>query len=67
MQNTKSLPSLFAQLLFFKEGLWANLSGHSEQKSDGRDSLLFTRESLTTNEQIAWKTDEQIPNPDSKS
>ena len=34
MPKSESLPSLFAQLLFFKELLWANHSGCSKQKSD---------------------------------
>ena len=49
--KSKSLLSLFAQLLFFKEQ-WERFIHHSF-------ALL-----LTKNEQFAWKTDERIPNLD---
>ena len=64
--NKGATVSKLLRSLWTKEQPWAIHSGCSWQKSDCSDSLFFTNELLfrsQKNEQIDWKTDEQIPNP----
>ena len=60
-QKSKSLPSLFAQSLFFKDWWDRFAYGHSFVKNDGSDSRA-NRSLDHKNERFARKTDDPIPN-----